>query len=575
MAALFGDSSVLQHHDPVGGADGGQPVGDDEQGAAGRQRGQGVLDQRLGMRVGVGGGLVEHEDRRVGEQCPGDGEALRLAAGQGDGRAELGGVTIGKFDDPVVDAGGAGAPLDFLGCGLGAAEADVVGDARPEQPYVLEHEPDPAVQLGRGDVPQFGAAEGHRTGGDVVEAWQQRGQGGLARAGGADEGRDGAGLEVEVDIAEDLGAPVVGEGHAAQGDVVAVGEHGGGGLGQRGRVQQFGDAYGGGLTGPDLLDAGAHDAHGGGDRGTEQEEGDEFGAGDPVLRDEDRAQAGQEQQDDGRGDHQDGGGGGAQGGADPAGEEVGEALGRPDETLVCLAAAPEALEDGDTGGELHGGGGDPADRGAELRHLRRRARHGPAEEEHPQQERNQACQGQAPVDGEQVEKDEHGGGEHGDDVEQGVGEQGVQCAHVVLYGLLDLARAAVGESAERQPPDVLGEPAAQGKLEVVVGEVGECAGRRAAHQGGEARRARQCHQRPQGVAVGRTSCGEAFGDEGDGDERDHAGQCGDGLEADGEGEPPAYGLCESTERRRRDAGTARPIGLGGRAGRGSGGCDFT
>lgn len=256
MAALFGDASVLQDHDPVGGADGRQPVGDDEQGAAGRERGQRVLDQCLGVRVGVRGRLVEHEDRGVGEQGSRDGEALCLTAGESDGRAEFGRVAVGQCRDAVVDAGGAGAPLDFLVGGLGAAQADVVGDARPQQPYVLEDEADPPVQLGRGDVAEVGAAEGHRAGGDVVEAGQERGQGGLAGAGGADQGGDRAGREIEVDVAQDVGAPVVGEGDPAQADVVAVGQDGGGGLGEGRGVQQLRDAYGGGLAGPDLLDAG-------------------------------------------------------------------------------------------------------------------------------------------------------------------------------------------------------------------------------------------------------------------------------------------------------------------------------
>lgn len=448
MAALFGDAAVLQDHDPVGRADGGQPVGDDEQGAAGRERGQRVLDQRLGVRVGVRGRLVEDEDRRVGEQRPRDGQALGLTAGQGDARAEYGGVAVGQGQDAVVEVGGAGAPLDLLVGGVGAAQADVVGDARPQQPYVLEDEADPAVQLGRGDVPHVGAAEGDRAGGDVVEAGQQRGQSGLTRAGGPDKRGHGAGHEVEVDAAEDVGAPVVREGDTAHRDVVAVGQDGVGGFGERGGAQQFRQAYGGGLAGPDLLDAGADDAHGGGDGGSEQEEGDEPRGGHSVPGDEDRARQGQEQQHDGRGDDQDGGGGADQSGPHPAGEEVGEPLGRADEPLVCPASASEALEHGDAGRELHGGGGDPPDGGAELGHLRRRAGHGPPEEEHAECEGDHGEQGEAPVDGEKVGQGEDRGGEHGDDVEQGVREQRVQSTHIVVHRLFDLAGALLGEPAQ-------------------------------------------------------------------------------------------------------------------------------
>ena len=63
----------------VGVADGRQPVGDHEAGALRPQRGHGLLDQHLGAGVDRAGGLVEDEDRRVGEEGPGDGEQLLLA----------------------------------------------------------------------------------------------------------------------------------------------------------------------------------------------------------------------------------------------------------------------------------------------------------------------------------------------------------------------------------------------------------------------------------------------------------------------------------------------------------------
>ncbi len=96
--------------------------------------------------------------------------------------------------------------------------------------------------------------------------------------------------------------------------------------------------------------------------------------------------------------------------------------------------------------------------------------------------------------------------------------------------------------------------------------MGEGAGRRAAHQSDEARRAGQHHQRPQGATVGPGLAGEPLGDAGDGDEGHHSGQGGDGLEDDGERQPPANGLGERAQRRRGDA-SARVARSGGRGGR--------
>ena len=113
MGALFDDPSLVEDDDLVGGADAGQPVGDDQQGTAGGQRGQRPLDRGLGVRVGVGGGLVEHQHRRVGEQRPGDGDPLRLTAGEGDVDTDDGVVAGRLGDDPVVDVRGPRGGFDF------------------------------------------------------------------------------------------------------------------------------------------------------------------------------------------------------------------------------------------------------------------------------------------------------------------------------------------------------------------------------------------------------------------------------------------------------------------------------
>ena len=82
MRAPLDDAAVLEHEDQVGGADGRQPVRDDDRGAALQRLGQRVLDGRLGRGVEVRGRLVEDDDPRPGEQHPGDGQPLPLAARQ-------------------------------------------------------------------------------------------------------------------------------------------------------------------------------------------------------------------------------------------------------------------------------------------------------------------------------------------------------------------------------------------------------------------------------------------------------------------------------------------------------------
>ena len=85
VAPLLDHPPLRQHHDPVGVADGGEPVGDHQGGAVARraephERLEGALHLALALGVEGAGGLVEDQDGRVLEEGAGDGEALPLAA---------------------------------------------------------------------------------------------------------------------------------------------------------------------------------------------------------------------------------------------------------------------------------------------------------------------------------------------------------------------------------------------------------------------------------------------------------------------------------------------------------------
>ena len=60
VAALLHDLAVLDDHDAVGVAHGGQPVGDDEHRPALHEGVHTPLDVLLGAGVDGGGGLVQH-----------------------------------------------------------------------------------------------------------------------------------------------------------------------------------------------------------------------------------------------------------------------------------------------------------------------------------------------------------------------------------------------------------------------------------------------------------------------------------------------------------------------------------
>ncbi len=138
----------------------------------------------------MGGGLVEDDDTLAGEQQPGDGHALALAAGE----------TVTALADHGVEAVGSecarglrGGPAQYVPYRLalrrgGAGQEQVVAYRVVEEVTVLgDHAESLAHRLGA-QVADVDAADADGALVGVVQARQQLRDGGLAGAGGADEG---------------------------------------------------------------------------------------------------------------------------------------------------------------------------------------------------------------------------------------------------------------------------------------------------------------------------------------------------------------------------------------------------
>ena len=82
MGALVDDPAAVDDHDAVGQAQRRAAVGDEDRRAALHDLAQRGVDLLLGRGVDRRGGVVEDEDARVGEEGPGQGDALALAARQ-------------------------------------------------------------------------------------------------------------------------------------------------------------------------------------------------------------------------------------------------------------------------------------------------------------------------------------------------------------------------------------------------------------------------------------------------------------------------------------------------------------
>ena len=79
MSAAFGDGALLQHENLVGLTNGAEAMGNHETGASLHQALKGFLNQPLGGGVDTGGGFIENQNRRIGQQRTRDADALFLA----------------------------------------------------------------------------------------------------------------------------------------------------------------------------------------------------------------------------------------------------------------------------------------------------------------------------------------------------------------------------------------------------------------------------------------------------------------------------------------------------------------
>src|SRR5260221_2834208 len=148
VGAALDDLAAFEHQDLVGAADGREPVRDHERRAPPPQRAQTVLDHGLALAVEARGRLVQDQDAWIGEDCPGDRDALALTARELDATlAHHGVVLLFEALDELLAVRHAAHGADLLRRGVGPRERDVLGDGAVEQEAVLEHDAEVAAVI--------------------------------------------------------------------------------------------------------------------------------------------------------------------------------------------------------------------------------------------------------------------------------------------------------------------------------------------------------------------------------------------------------------------------------------------
>ena len=151
-AALLDDAAFFEDEDGVHGAEGGEAVGNADDGAIFGEVVDGFLDFGFGLGIERGGGFVEDKDGRVADKGAGDGDALALATGEAlaafaEGRV----VAVGQCADEVVRVGFAGGLDDFVAGGADFSVADIFGDGAIEEEDVLADERELRAEVGEAE----------------------------------------------------------------------------------------------------------------------------------------------------------------------------------------------------------------------------------------------------------------------------------------------------------------------------------------------------------------------------------------------------------------------------------------
>src|SRR5690606_24756675 len=220
VGAAFDDSALVHDEDLVGGLDGGEAVRDHEGGAAAAEVLESVPDEGLALGVEAGGGLVEDEDARIGDDGARDGDALALAAGELDAAlADDGVVAVVEALDELVAVRDAGGGADLFEGGAGACERDVLADGAVEEEVVLEDDAELGAVVLEPDGGEVLAVDEDAARERAVEGHDEVDERALPRPTGPDERGGGAGGRVEGDILEDGHAGRVLEADVLEDDV--------------------------------------------------------------------------------------------------------------------------------------------------------------------------------------------------------------------------------------------------------------------------------------------------------------------------------------------------------------------
>ena len=186
------------------------------------KRRQGVEDRPFHQAVQRRRGLVKHQDVRLLDQRPGDGQTLSLSFRQVDTPfAHRCFIPLRQTDDELVDARDPGGPNDLLLAGLGVAVAQVVADCARQEKGALRYVADALAERAQFVRRARQAVEPDLALRRFVEAQDQAHQRRLAHAAGTHDGHVLSRPDETRHVLKHGFTAVVGEGDVLESDLAA------------------------------------------------------------------------------------------------------------------------------------------------------------------------------------------------------------------------------------------------------------------------------------------------------------------------------------------------------------------
>ena len=140
MRAALQNSSIFDHQNLVGTANGGQPMGNDKRRPPLHQVGKALLDHSLRLGVEAGGSFVQNENAGIGQNGARNRDPLALPAGQFHAALADDGVVLQlKLFREFIDAGDGAGAEQFLFGRVRLGERYVLANGSVEQKRILQH----------------------------------------------------------------------------------------------------------------------------------------------------------------------------------------------------------------------------------------------------------------------------------------------------------------------------------------------------------------------------------------------------------------------------------------------------